>query len=203
MKHNRFMQKKINTYNASTTKNARHVAHSETSLKFQEIPHFVQGDACRCLPQKVWGTRKKINDGFSLLELLIVLVIMGVLYSFVYPSWQSYWVRTRRLDGQLALMTLAQQMENYYSQHGRYTQNNSENGGHDDPIDMNPLSAEAWYSLSIVEASDDHFILQATPRGAQAVQDLECQSLRFNDRGEMAITSGPAGYPSGRAEKCW
>jgi len=51
------------------------------------------------------------RQGFSLLELMITLTIMGILLGFAYPSYQLYTIRSHRLEGQTALLDLAHRME--------------------------------------------------------------------------------------------
>ena len=46
------------------------------------------------------------NSGFNLIELMIVVVIIGIIASIAYPSYQSSMTKTRRSDGQAALLDI-------------------------------------------------------------------------------------------------
>lgn len=143
-----------------------------------------------------------MNQGLSLIELMIVLTITAILFSFAYPSYQLYIVRTHRLDGQSALYDLAHHMEKYFSQHGTYLQSTIGSGSATDVLNSS-ISPQSWYDLAITATSEHHYTLQATPRGAQAQQDKLCQSLVLNDQGIQTIQNGPYEMPTGTAMDCW
>ena len=60
------------------------------------------------------------SEGFSLAELLVALAVVGILASVAYPSYANYVARSRRMEGQLAMLDILQQQERYYSQHNTY-----------------------------------------------------------------------------------
>lgn len=58
--------------------------------------------------------------GFSLIELMIVVVIVGILASVALPSYREHVQKTRRADGQKELVTWANALERYFSVNGTY-----------------------------------------------------------------------------------
>lgn len=64
---------------------------------------------------------KFVQRGFTMVELVIVVAIIGVLASIVYPSYTNYVVRANRVDAKVALSTLAQLQERYYTENLAYT----------------------------------------------------------------------------------
>jgi len=61
--------------------------------------------------------------GFTLIELMITVVIIGILTALAYPAYTKYMQQTRRSDAQIALTDAASRMEKYYSDCTYYTQN--------------------------------------------------------------------------------
>jgi type IV pilus assembly protein PilE len=142
------------------------------------------------------------NQGFSLFEMLVVLLILGILLSFTYPSYQMYWTRAHRLEGQIAVLDLANKMEQYFTKYGTYAQ--ASIGSHSEhDVLSTALTTQGWYALSIQTASETHYSLQAIPQNSQAQQDMRCQTLQINDQGIQSIASGPGGNPTGDWEYCW
>lgn len=58
--------------------------------------------------------------GFTLLEMLIVLVIVMILTMLAYPGYAAYITKTRRMEGQLALIDTMQQQERYFMRNNSY-----------------------------------------------------------------------------------
>lgn len=58
--------------------------------------------------------------GFTLVEVMVVVVVVGILASIAYPSYQEAVRRGKRAEGRAALMQLMQQQERYYSRHNSY-----------------------------------------------------------------------------------
>ena len=139
---------------------------------------------------------------FSLIELLIVMVIIGIIASFAYPGYRDYITRARRSDGQSALLSLAGRMERFYSENNTYATATIGTGNTSDVL-ANSATPENWYILSIVNATPTTYTIQATPQGAQGQTDTRCQSLTLNHLGVKGVANGPAGAPTETADNCW
>ncbi|KTC84122.1 type IV pilin protein [Legionella brunensis] len=142
-----------------------------------------------------------LSKGFSLIELMTVIIIMGILICFAYPSYRHYILHTRRYDGQLALLDLANRLEHFYAEQHTYE---TATLGFEKTTDIkdNNLSQEKWYLLKIASQTVDTYSLQAIPRNSQ-VNDLECQTLTLDHLGVKSISPGPKGTPIAQAEECW
>lgn len=62
----------------------------------------------------------KRTQGFSLIELMIVIALIGILAAIAYPNYMEYLNRAKRAEAKTALLEGAQALERYYSIHGSY-----------------------------------------------------------------------------------
>jgi type IV pilus assembly protein PilE len=145
---------------------------------------------------------KRLNKGFTLIELMIVVVIVAILTTIAYPSYRDYITRGRRADGQAALLDLASRMERYYSQQNTYQTATIGTGTATDVRATN-LSPDGWYTLSISAQTPSSYTLQAIPNNQQATDDRRCQTLTLNSLGVKGITASPGGTPTGPVARCW
>jgi type IV pilus assembly protein PilE len=141
-----------------------------------------------------------LKKGFSFIEVCVVLLLISILVSFIYPSYQTYIIHSRRHDGQLALYDLANRLQQYYALEHSY-ENATLGTGLSTDIKSNNLSSEKWYILRINSQNAEEFNLQATSRGAQA-QDKECAILTLDHLGHKGSRRSNDSE-SLFANRCW
>jgi len=129
---------------------------------------------------------KAVAQGFSLIELLVVMALVALLSSFALPTYQSSQQRAQRSLAKLALMKTAHWLERTASASGNY------------PAlvpDAVWQTSELRYRL-LLQSQANTYVLKAVPLGAQA-QDV-CGSLTLSHLGERGVQNA-----SMSAAQCW
>ncbi len=146
-------------------------------------------------------TGKYSDKGFTLIELMITVAIVGILAAIAYPSYQEQVAKSRRSEATNALMSAAQALERYYSANGRYT---TTAGGSDLPAVYStavPESGATYYTISVSGTpAANSFVLIATRSGAMAGDN--CGDFTINEAGELALANKPSGSAKTLAD-CW
>lgn len=125
---------------------------------------------------------RDMDKGFTLIELLIVLVIASLLAFMIYPNNQNHIARAHRIDGQSALFDLAHRLEQYHIKYSTYKEASIGTGNLTD-IMVSSQSPLGYYTLSITQASDTAYTIQAIPTPIQAAGDSACQILTLTSSG--------------------
>ena len=125
----------------------------------------------------------KNTQGFSLMELMIVIAVLGILVTIAYPSYQSMAQQSRRADAQNALLALQMAQTRFRGNCPHYAQNiGTTNTCGASPgtstVDAPSVSQEGLYQLTVQanSATGNAYTLQATPQGAQA-GDTACSPI--------------------------
>ena len=141
------------------------------------------------------------SAGFTLIELMITVAIVGIIAAVAAPSYQDYVRQTNRAAAKVALYENAQFMERFYSQNSQYDasvgMDARANTADDAPVTLpntqSPKTGTAQYNISLQAAGNDTFVLQAVPTGTMAGDT--CGTLTLSNTGLQG--SG------GSVASCW
>jgi len=113
--------------------------------------------------------------GFTLIELAIVAVLLGIIAMFAIPAYMDTVHKTRRADAKGALVSFTEAMERFYNENNTYKKAAGTKASPSDtgspwvfaseaPVDGN----EKYYNLTISAATATTYTLQAKPKASQA-----------------------------------
>ena len=137
------------------------------------------------------------QGGFTLIELMIVVAIIGILAAIALPQYSDYVTRSRRIDGQSTLLQVAQELERCYTQFSAY---NNDSCSVVTAGAVSQTSDEGYYLVTASTLSASTFTLTATPQDTQKTNDeANCKTLTLTHLGEQGATD----ENDDPTDKCW
>ena len=127
----------------------------------------------------------KKQQGFTLVELMITVVVVGILAAIAIPSYTNYVKKTRRSMAAACLQENAQFLERWYTSKMTYV------GATAQPC---ATEIQPFYDITVTPTGARSFTATAAPKGAQASET--CGTLTLNDKGQRTASGGTT-------SKCW
>ncbi|MEG3790058.1 type IV pilin protein [Lysobacter sp. CCNWLW3] len=115
--------------------------------------------------------------GFTLIELMIAIAIVGILVAVAVPAYQDSVRKARRGQAKADLVEIAQLAERFRTVNNTYVGFNLPTG-----MNVSPRQGTTYYNIAIANQTVNGYNLTATPQGPQA-EDTLCGTLGLNAAG--------------------
>lgn len=147
------------------------------------------------------------DQGFTLIELMITIVVVAILTAIALPQYSNYVQRARRADAKTALLELAARQERFFAVNNAYT-NNAANLGYGAgaafPVNVSSGSTSYYTLATTVTAGSattlPTFVATATPTGIQQ-KDVQCYTFQVNSLGVKSNLNSGGAVIAGA--NCW
>jgi type IV pilus assembly protein PilE len=133
------------------------------------------------------------SAGFTMVELMVVILIATILISIAVPSYISQTRKSRRTEARTALLDLAARQERFFSTNSAYT-NVPANLGYAGTFPA-PVGS-SYYQVNVTTATGTAFTATAAPINSQT-SDVQCGTFTIDNTGTQTV-SGTAS-----AATCW
>jgi type IV pilus assembly protein PilE len=132
------------------------------------------------------------QNGFTLVEVMITVVIVGVLTAIAVPSYQQYIVKAKRSTAESFMFAIANKQEQLLLDTRTYSSTMSD-------FPSTPSDVSQNYAISVASVTANTYAILATPNATQSAADSKCGTLKLDQSGQKSVSGSYSATPS----KCW
>ncbi len=140
--------------------------------------------------------------GFTLVEVVIVIAIIGILSAIAYPSYVNSIMRSNRASARACVVNFATHMERFYTTNMRYDKTTPAAVAIVLPqlecATANDTGKHYTYQFATGQPTQNTYTLEAVPKGVQATRDTACATLTLTHTGVRGKTGS-----AGTVDECW
>jgi len=151
--------------------------------------------------------------GFTLIELMITLLVLGVLAAIAVPSYRGYVLRANRAEAKAALLALATAQEKYYLQCNTYISTLNPGAANACPptppatggsLRYPSTSERSYYTLTVTAADANGWTAEAVPTASTSPQLKDTKCLYFSLNSQGVRNAGPSSSTTAATtSECW
>jgi type IV pilus assembly protein PilE len=141
------------------------------------------------------------HQGFTLIELMIVVAIVAILAAIAYPSYAAYAKRASRAEAKVALLENMQFLERNFTVSNKYDADSAGNAlgsaAYHLPVTQAPVNGTAKFTIAPLVVTTNTYTLTATPTGSMSGD--ECGTFTIDQAGKKDLS----GTYSLSVADCW
>ena len=137
------------------------------------------------------------RNGFTLIELMVTVAIVGILAAIAFPSYQKYVDRAHRSDAKTILLDNVQFLARNYTENNRYDQDSTGVATSTLLVTASPISGTALYNIAAPTLIATAYTLTATPVVGQRMENDECGALTITHLGLKSVNG------TSSVDTCW
>jgi len=150
---------------------------------------------------------RRRQEGFTLIELMIVVAVIGVLAALALPSFLDSVRKGRRADAVASLTQVQQAQERWRANRGSYADNDLLSTAPPDGLGIPATTVNGYYALALSGVGAAGYTVTATAKsGTLQASDSACQKLVLRLAGGNIFYSSVDGggtADAADAKRCW